>query len=458
MVICSVRRFALVLMSVLASGVHDLSAASWAHTVGAVGVTDTAADMELTADGGCILAGRTSGQGRDGLLVKISSRGKIQWQKSYRGRKDDSFDAVVQTSEGGFFAAGDTDTSSQGAEDFWCVKTGSSGKISWQRNYGGAAEDLVTDALQTSDGGYLVVGTTRSFGAGGRDAWCLRLDASGNIIWQKAIGGPADDSATSIAPAADGGYVIAGRLDKTLWVFKLDPAGALVWDFVYGTASVDLSAAIARTADGGFVVGSVAPPTGQLYPLGVWLLRLDAAGGVLWQKRFQEYSVVTSISPSVRSLVETADGSILISGAITVSTVGYYSSLAFYRRIDASGILLWQRSFSGARGLEAHSAESIRELTGGDLLVGGHTSAKGGPGDAMIFRVPGAGGYPGECDHFSVSAATIADHTAGALPASASVTATTAVAVAAKPRAHKSELKTRDLCTAQPLITADGLR
>jgi hypothetical protein len=198
---------------------------------------DEARSVVQTGDGGYIVAGYTrsndgdvSGNhgGADAWVVKLNSDGTIAWQKTLGGSSYDEAHSIVQTSDGGYIVAGytrsnDGDVSgNHGEEDAWVVKLDSEGNIEWQKTFGGSSYDEANSIVQTSDGGYIVAGYTKSsngdvaYGGstyhGGiqEDVWVIKLDSHGNIIWQEALGGGGYDRAFSIAQTSDDGYVVAG--------------------------------------------------------------------------------------------------------------------------------------------------------------------------------------------------------------------------------------------------------
>ncbi len=178
-------------------------------------------------------------------MLKLDSNGEIEWQKTYGGNKYDYAWSIQQTSDGGYIVAGSTYTFGAGESDIWVLKLDSNGNVSWQRTYGGNDYDYAWSIQQTSDGGYIVTGSTESFGAGGTDVWVLKLDGNGNVSWQKTYGGNDYDYAYSIQQTLDGGYTVAGSTrsfgsDPTsVYVLKLDSNGEIP-----GCDSIDYSNAI----------------------------------------------------------------------------------------------------------------------------------------------------------------------------------------------------------------------
>ena len=175
----------------------------------------------------------------DAWVFKLDATGNIEWQKTYGGPRWDRAWSVQQTSDGGYIVAGFTQSFGAGGQDFWVLKLDASGNVEWQKTYGGPADDRALWVVEADDGGYAVVGTTASFGAGYSDIWLLKLDASGNVEWEKTYGGRLIDGAASVRQTSDGGYVVAGLSRsfgasqiggdlEDMWVLKLDPMGNLL--------------------------------------------------------------------------------------------------------------------------------------------------------------------------------------------------------------------------------------
>jgi len=162
-------------------------------------------------------------------LIKIDPLGHMSWNRTFGGEKYDLGSSVQQTTDGGYIIAGSTDSFSNGSSDIWLIKTDAVGQIQWNKTFGGSGFDSAVSVVQTADNGYLIVGTTTSFGAGNYDAWILKTDSAGNLEWDLPIGGPDYDRAFSAIQASDGSYVIAGSTRSygaglsDAWLIKLNP-------------------------------------------------------------------------------------------------------------------------------------------------------------------------------------------------------------------------------------------
>ncbi|MDH5770169.1 MAG: hypothetical protein OEZ25_02620, partial [Candidatus Bathyarchaeota archaeon] len=209
----------------------------WSRAYG--GTNDERAySVVRTVDGGYALAGQTYSYGAGGSdfwLVKTDSNGNMQWSRTYGGTGPDYVRSVVQTVDGGYALAGSTLSFGLGAADIYLVKTDSSGNMQWNKRYGGDYWDRAYSVVQTGDGGYALAGYTESYGAGSDDFWLVKTDSSGNMQWSKTYGGTNGDSAYSLVQTGDGGYALAGQTysygtgNGDAWLVKTDASGNMQW-------------------------------------------------------------------------------------------------------------------------------------------------------------------------------------------------------------------------------------
>lgn len=193
------------------------------------------------------------------LILSGSSRafGSSSWSLSLGGSNDESIAAVQQTTDGGYVVAGSTTTADAGA-DAWVVKLNADGGVTWQKSYGGSAEDKAKSIQQTADGGYILAGYTMSSGAG--NAWLLKLASDGTVTWQKTYGGTNYDEAKFIQQTTDNGYIVAGYRYSSAtngsdaWILKLTSDGTVTWQNTYGSTKTDVANSIQQTSDGGYIV------------------------------------------------------------------------------------------------------------------------------------------------------------------------------------------------------------
>jgi hypothetical protein len=212
-------------------------------------------------------------------IIKLDANGNIQWQKKYAGILGDLAQSVQQTSEGGYIVAG------MMKGEVWVLKLNSAGETQWQKTYGNSCVDANFSIQQTQEGGYIMASVSLTFGAGYTDIWIVKLNPNGEIEWQKTYGGSGFDLAHSIQQTQDGGYVVAGWTgsfgagDKDAWVLKLDANGEIEWQKTYGGSGFDLAHSIQQTQDGGYVVAGWTETFGA-GNMDVWVLKLDANGNM----------------------------------------------------------------------------------------------------------------------------------------------------------------------------------
>jgi len=259
--LCRNRLLLTALLSVLLCASSVMSARAeatmWTQTYGGSG-DNWAYSLIATSDGGYAMAGYTSSNNGDCLLVKTDVDGKMEWNKTYGGALWDYAYSLVETSDGGYAIAGCTHSVSNSIyDDAWLVKTDELGNMEWNKTYG--TEDNYDGAyslVETSDGGYALAGY-RSFSAlSGWDIWLVKTDASGNMLWNKTYWHPgsASDWARSLVETSDGGYVMAGcKNNGAFWLIKTDSLGNIEWNKTYGEGSGGAYSLVA-TSDGGYAM------------------------------------------------------------------------------------------------------------------------------------------------------------------------------------------------------------
>jgi len=251
----------------------------WIRTYGGSDV-DYGESVQQTTDGGYVVAGYTMsfGAGReDFYLVKTDSNGDTLWTRTYGGEEWEEPYSVRQTSDGGYIIAGWT--YKLGHSDVYLVKTDADGDTLWTRTYGGNSDDEAYAVQQTSDGGYIVAGETESFGAGYRDVYLLKTDANGDTLWARTYGGSEGDYSYSVHEASEGGYIIAGSTGsfgaalQDVYLLRTDAGGDTLWTRTYGGSGSDYARCVQQTADGGYIVAGWTSSFGA-GASDVWLLRV----------------------------------------------------------------------------------------------------------------------------------------------------------------------------------------
>jgi hypothetical protein len=240
---------------------------------------DRANAVITTKDGGYLMAGHTQSYAdggnpsphakKDAWIIKLSSSGSKQWQLIRGGSQGDGLNSVVQTSDGGYIAAGFTASQGAGSYDFYVMKVNSNGTFAWEKAYGGLYPDMANSIIQTSDGGYIVAGETWSFGSGNIDYLVYKLDSRGTVQWSKTYGGAGFERARAIRAIPGGGYLIAGFTDSSgaggrdAWIVKIDASGNVLGSQTFGGKSCDEANGMAMTKDGGYVVAGNTSSSGS---------------------------------------------------------------------------------------------------------------------------------------------------------------------------------------------------
>ncbi len=224
----------------------------------------------------------------------------VSFAKAFGGGDDELAYSVQQTTDGGYIVAGYTRSFGAGSFDILLFKLDGSGNIQWAKTFGGSDYDWAYSVQQTTDGGYIVAGYTRSFGAGYSDFLLLKLDGSGNIQWAKTFGGSYYDEAYSVQQTTDGGYIVAGETHSfgagsfDILLLKLDGSGNVQWAKTFGGDTIDLAYSVQQTTDGGYIVA------GGTYSFGaggydLFILKTDANGNI------GSCDIVKSVSPTVNT-------------------------------------------------------------------------------------------------------------------------------------------------------------
>lgn len=332
----------------------------------------------------------------------------IQWQKSFGGTNNETAKSIVQTLEGGYITAGYSKssdgnaTTNHGDNDFWIVKMDASGTFQWQKSLGGSGDDQANSICTTSDGGYVVVGFTNSsngdvtLNKGSSDYWIVKLDALGNIVWQKTYGGQAQDIATSVKKTTDGGYIVTGYSSSSngditgnhgqnttdYWVVKLDPLGNLQWQKSLGGASNERAFEIQQTNDGGYIVAgdtyssnsgdvsSTASGSGRDF----WIVKLGSTGNIIWEKRFGG-----SGEENAYSIDQTSDSGYIVSGTTTSTNgnISFNNGQGDYWiiKLDALGNLQWEKALGSVTYDQAYS---VKQTPDGNYVATGYLSSNTG--------------------------------------------------------------------------------
>ncbi|MCB2380543.1 T9SS type A sorting domain-containing protein [Hymenobacter sp. BT635] len=359
-----------------------------------------------------------------------------QWEKSFGGSERDNARVVRATRDGGVIVGGISFSSpgsgtrtqaNRGLGDYWIHKLDAQGNTQWERAVGGIYADDLYSLEQTPDGGYLLAGDSGSPVGGDKtqgvigeiDYWFVKLDANGNKLWDKVIGGNRADFLHLLSGTRDGGYIVGGNsvsdrgFDKSeankgdydYWIVKLDATGNRQWDRTLGTSLSEAIGGLQQTSDGGYLVGGDGRHgrDGDKTQVGrgnsdMWVVKLSATGTTLWDKTYG-----TTGSEQLTSMWATPDGGALLGGSSTAGINGDKTQVSrgsydcWLVKIDANGIKQWDRAYGGP------GSEAIFDIyptpDGGYILgcgtdsgIGGDKSQAGRGGrDFWIIKIDATG-------------------------------------------------------------------
>jgi regulation of enolase protein 1 (concanavalin A-like superfamily) len=234
----------------------------WEKTYGGLRKEEAAAITQLQ-DGNFIIVGATKSYGKGGydyFIIKIDKMGNRLWAKTAGGTAKDEASAVIATDDGGMLVVGSSKSSGKGSYNYYAIKLNSEGKRLWEQTVGGKDWDLATDVAQMEDGGFLLVGKSESFGDNGYDGYIVKLSNEGKFLWEKTFGGKKEDSINAIAKGSDGGFLLVGKTksykDKKgdSFIIKLDKAGKKQLVKTYGNIGKDRATAVTALKDGGYAI------------------------------------------------------------------------------------------------------------------------------------------------------------------------------------------------------------
>jgi hypothetical protein len=344
--------------------------------------------VDQTSDDGYIIAGwtRSLGVGDDVYLVKTDASGNALWDRNYGGNGQDYAYSVQQTSDGGYIIVGGTKSYGAGWDDYYIVKTDSVGDTLWTRAYGGSSYDYGHCVQQTSDGGYIVVGTSYSFPPPFSNIWLLKLDSSGDTLWTRLYGdiNYVYEEGWYVQQTSDGGYIIAGTgagvpgngLD--MYLVKTDSLGDTLWTATYGGTDRDYGRCVQQTSDSGYIVAGYTESFGADYQ-DIYLVKTDSVGDTLWTR---VYSGI--YHDYAYSVDQTSDGGYIISGETnSFGSGGNYD--VYLVKTASSGDTLWTRRYGGDWNEEGWSVQEVSE--GGYIIAGTTNSYGAGNYDVWMLRI-----------------------------------------------------------------------
>ena len=343
------------------------------------------------------------------------------------GSKNESAQAVVNTTDGGYAVLGhaqsmdgDVTNKSNESYDYWVLKFDTTNQLQWQKTYGGSDDDRGTDLIQTSDGGYAVIGKSKSNdldvseNAGFDDFWVSKLDSSGSISWEYTFGFAGSDTPYSIIQTKDNGYLLSGVLDVSAsngqgdrnsigsrhaggdyWVIKLNANGVKQWSNYYGGSFTDTAYDAIQTEDDGYIIiGSsdsddvdISNPRGSY---DFWVIKISDTGTLVWEKSFGGSEI-----DEAHAISKTADGNYLIVGDTRSSDLDISQNNGaadlWVMKITPDGTLLWEKTLGGSSFDVGRSISKTQDngflISGSSRSTNGNLTSNKGQNDAWVVKI-----------------------------------------------------------------------
>jgi len=341
-----------------------------------------------TDDNGLVVLGSTYSYGSGGMdiyLVRTDSLGATLWAKTFGGASTENGYDVQVTYDNGYIIAGATDSYGNGGLDVYLIKADSGGNVLWTKTYGGTDDDEALSVRQAADSGFILCGTTYSYGAGYNDIYLIKTDADGDTVWTKTFGGTGGESGNSVRETADSGYIAIGSTGSfgsgysSMYVIRTDRNGDSLWTSTYGGTKADIGYAVENTSDNGFILAGASASFGASYN-DVYLVKTDSVGNVDWENIYGGV-----YDDRAYSVCQTADG-----GYATVgSTLSYGSGKndVYVIKVDIMGESVWSNTYGGQ---EVDFCHKIVEDAEQDLFLVGQTySYTSGGSDIYLLKVKG---------------------------------------------------------------------
>ena len=391
---------------------------------GGGGYDEARAIIADTRNGGYLLVGHSTSYSTgntDLRLVYMDSRGDVIWEKLYGDEGTEKAYDGVQTADGSFVLVGESDSygAGEGINDLWAIKVDTNGKLVWSQTYGSTNSiDGGKSILATEDGGFLLAGKTFTIRpqAVPSQALLVKIDGQGKELWKKEYGGDKEDEFNDLIPR-EGGYLLVGSTESygkgnwDMYIVAVDAEGNNVWNTALGGGDNEMGNAVTATSDGGYLLAGYTYTFTVSTSMDAWVVKIDAEGKQLWQQAYGSWS-----TDEAMGVVEVGEGQYIFAGYTEVyvpdednmntSDEGHNVYLI---KLNDKGETLWEKSLGGK---QEQRAFSLALTKGGDLLLAGFTESvkrhtytekdsDGNPKekikelktvDMLFMRLPNAGG------------------------------------------------------------------
>lgn len=353
-------------------------------TYGGTGI-DQGYFIRQTFDSGYIITGSTQSYGAGGLfddvyLIRIDENGDTLWTKTYGGEVYSYGYSVEQTSDSGFVITGSTNSFGNGGYDVYLIRTDKDGDTLWTKTYGGTLDDEGFSVRQTADEGFIITGWTLNFGALNHDVYLIKTNANGNLLWTKTFGGSGDDAGKTVQQTNDGGYMVAGYNSAHFYLIKTNENGDTLWTKAYiGQPYSNYAYSAQQTSDDGYIIAGI---THSGSNLNSYLVKTDGSGNLQWSKLYSGAS-----NDYATSVQQTSDDGYIIGGWSQSFPLGTYHGTLI--KTDVNGDTLWTKTFPGGG---TSNGYSVQQTVDGGFIFLGNTSVFGaGDYDLILVKTDSNG-------------------------------------------------------------------
>ena len=352
--------------------------------------SDLGESLIETSDGGFLLAGTTESFGARGIdlwLIKTDAEFNMQWNKTYGGEENEMGGYVIETVDGGYALVGSTSSYGSGEVDLWLIKLESNGIVQWSQNYGGAGTERASSAIQTLDGGFVIVGTQYPSSSGNFDFLITKTDSNGVEQWSRSYGDIYWDEATSVIQTDDKGFLIAGwkytlssghGANTDFWLVKTNSEGDIEWSNAYGGSGMDQASCVVQTHDGGYAVFGFSNSYG-LKQYDYLLIKINDKGELQWSKTYGEPEPNMESDRGYSAIV-TSDGGFALAGY----SDSYGEKGDFWLiKTDSDGVVEETQTFGGD---SFECANCVIEISDGEYVLFGYSGSFDEKGDFWVLR------------------------------------------------------------------------
>lgn len=317
------------------------------------------------------------------VLLPALSQAQIMFERHYGGSGDEAGINALQSSDGGYFVTGSTDSYGLGGFDIYVIRINEYGDPLWSKTYGGAGDDLAISLIQTFDGNYVISGYTDSYGTGNSDVYCLKMDQNGDTIWTKTYGSTGSDQCNSAIECSDGGLFFVGYTPNLLsgywdvFCIKTDLQGDTVWTRTFNKKNANSGFSAVQTTDGGYLIAATTSTYSVSNSKDVFVIKLNEFGDSLWTKTIDK-----GLDDWGSCVVELGNGDLVVSGR--TNSMGYGGYDTFIARYNSSGDEIWFKNYGGTAD---DSGGKIIVTNDSSIVFSGTTYSFGhGAGDLYLIK------------------------------------------------------------------------